>query len=102
MEELIEDLKLELNITWIDVDTENRLERIIKSGKAYLDEMSGTELDYNTNFIANQLLMDYGRYSYNNSLELFELNFKRQLLSLTIKTGVKKRADTEKNTETNP
>lgn len=102
MDILIQELKNELNITWLDDETERKLQRIIRNGQAYLNEKAGAELDYANNFIANQLLMDYGRYAYNLSLELFELNFRRQLLSLAINEGVKARASTKEDTETSP
>lgn len=91
-------LKSHLHITWVEED--NDLLDKIKEGIAYLDDIAGTEIDYTADMKAKPLLMDYGRYVYNHSLELFEINFKRELFKLSIREGV--RARETKNTETTP
>ncbi|GGJ51025.1 hypothetical protein [Virgibacillus salexigens] len=87
---LTKELKGYLQITWDDEDQE--IENIIKGGKAYLNSIAGTTIDYDKDLISRQLLMDYGRYVYNQSLEFFEVNFKRELLKLSIREGVKAHA----------
>jgi hypothetical protein len=87
-----------LNITWDDPITESNLTRYVQDGQAYLNEIAGTELDYEKNYAAKRLLLDYCRYVYNHSLELFEVNFKRELLKLSVREGVK--AHVASNSET--
>lgn len=94
---LLEELKDYLQITWSDEKTDNNLTSIINRGQAYLNRKAGTVLDYD-NDEYNQLLLDYCRYVYNHTFELFEINFKRELLSLALQEGMRSRA--EKNTET--
>lgn len=94
---LLDELKGYLKITWDEEDSQ--LEGIIKRGKAYLTEIAGTELIFEEDLVAKQLLLDYGRYVYNHSFELFEINFKRELLRLSLREAVRDRA--KKNTETN-
>ncbi len=94
-EELQEELKSYLNITWSEKDGD--LLKIIKRGKTYLNGKAGTTLVFNENDVHTQLLLDYGRYVYNHTFELFEINFKRELLSLSIREAVKAHAAT--NTE---
>lgn len=89
-------LKSHLHITWIEED--NDLLDKIKEGIAYLDDIAGTQIDYTTDLKAKPLLMDYGRYAYNNSLELFELNFEHELFKLSLREGIKAYEAT--NTET--
>lgn len=84
---LLDELKQYLKITWVEED--GNLTMIMESGRNYLNEISGVELDYYTDFTAIQLLKDYCRYAYNHSLELFETNFKRELLRLSLREARK-------------
>ncbi|MYL50257.1 hypothetical protein GLV98_12235 [Halobacillus litoralis] len=95
-ENLRSELKDYLKITWTEEDAE--LLRIIKRGKAYLKGATGSDLNFATDYEAIQLLLDYARYVYNHSFELFEENFGAELLKLSIREGVK--AHEEANTET--
>ncbi|MFD2638390.1 hypothetical protein [Piscibacillus salipiscarius] len=88
LQTLRDKLKSRLDITWDDAGTDNDLLDIIKSGIAYLDEIAGTNLNYIEDLKAKQLLLDYGRYVYNNVFELFEINFNHELLKLSIREGV--------------
>lgn len=94
----LQELKDYLQITWSEKDDD--LKRIILRGEAYLNEVAGVELDYKEDAVVVQLLLDYCRYVYNHSLELFEVNFKRELLRLSIREGVKKRAKTKNDEAT--
>lgn len=95
---MLEELKNYLNITWDDVATDNKLQGFIDDGKAYLKEVAGTDLDFDNDRFVKSLLKDYCRYAYNHSLELFEVNFKRSLLKLSIREGVKAHAATQTDT----
>jgi len=92
-QELVE-VKRYLGITWNDTDTDSNLSEFISNGKEYLNEIAGTELNFSENGLAKSLLKDYVRYAYNHSLEMFETNFKRLLLKLSIREGVRARATT--------
>jgi hypothetical protein len=99
LENLLKRLKSNLRITWDDEDDD--IKEIIQDGMAYLNEKSGVDLDFEKDRIAIRLLLDYGRYVYNHSFELFEGNFQGELLSLSLREGVKDHAtDSETNTET--
>jgi hypothetical protein len=95
-----EELKDYLQITWSDASTDKKVLGFIKDGEAYLNEIAGTEINYVTDLKAKQLLKDYGRYVYNHSLELFEINFKRELLKLSIREGVRMHAEANSETRT--
>lgn len=77
---MLDKLKSKLKITWDDED--KLLLDILNQGKYYFETVTAAEIDFKNNLLAETLLMDYARYSYNNSLEYFEENFKSQILSL--------------------
>lgn len=86
---LLEELKEKLNINWAESD--ESLTRCLDRGKAFLNGITGIELDYETNIFARSLLLDYARYDFNNAAEYFEENFHSQLLRLSIQESVKER-----------
>mgnify|MGYP001055497213 CR=1 FL=1 len=75
-----------LKITWSDED--NNLLSLVDRGKAVLNDLTGTELDFETESPARALLLDYVRYAYNNATEYFEENFGKEILRLQIQEGV--------------
>lgn len=87
LKELQGEVKGYLKITWTDEDSD--ILGYVKEGIEYLDEIAGVKINYTTDLKAKQLLKDYCRYVYNHSLEMFEVNFKRELLKLSIREGVK-------------
>lgn len=84
---MLEEVKAYLKITWNDEDTE--LESVINRSKSYLEALSGTVLDFETNLEARGLLLDRCRYVYNNASEYFEENFQKEILRLQLIEGVK-------------
>lgn len=83
---LLDEVKDYLKITWEDEDTE--VQRIIDRGQAYINELTGAELDFETEGLARSLFFDYCRYAYNNATEFFEENFGTAILRLQLITGV--------------
>lgn len=83
----LQDVKSYLKITWNEDD--DNIIQFISSGKSFLDDVAGVELNYTDDYVNIQLLKDYCRYAYNHSLELFEKNFKHDLLKLSIREAVK-------------
>jgi len=84
LEEIKEDA---LDVTWSDEDA--KIQRIIDSGKARLEELAGGTLDFTAEGLAKSLLKNYCRYSYNNASEYFEENFHQQIIRLQIIEGIK-------------
>jgi hypothetical protein len=91
-------LKRYLKITWDDED-EDLLEIVVR-GKAYIDGKAGVNLDYTNDQEVIQLLLDYGRYVYNHSFELFETNFQREIFNLTLREGINSHAEEDSETST--
>ena len=81
---LLSDVRNYLDITFEDEESDRKLSGIIERGVDYLDKMAGAEQDYEIEALPKSLLLDYCRYARNNVLELFEQNFRSELLSLRI------------------
>jgi len=84
LEEIKEDA---LDVTWNDEDA--KIQRIIDSGKAKLEELAGGTLDFTVEGLPKSLLKNYCRYAYNNAAEYFEENFHQQIIRLQITEGIK-------------
>lgn len=84
---LLKDVKEYLKITWDDED--DSLQGIISRGQANLQELTGTQMDFEQEGQPKSLLLDYCRYAYNNALEYYESNFQREILRLQLTEAVK-------------
>ncbi len=85
---MLDAVKDYLKITWDDEDAALLL--IIERGKAYLNDLTGAELDFDVAGPPRSLLLDYCRYVYNNASEYYEQNFEKELLRLQLTTAVSK------------
>lgn len=74
-----------LKITWNDEDA--HIQGIINRGQAYLNDLTGAELDFEADGPPKTLLLDYCRYVYNNASEYFEENFAREILRLQLQVA---------------
>ena len=81
-EELLQDVRNYLDITYEDAEGDKKLIGIIARGLKHLDEIAGKEQDYQPEDQPRALLLDYCRYARNNVLELFEENFRSELIAL--------------------
>lgn len=84
---MVEEVKRYLKI--FSTREDNEIERLIKGGESYLEGLVGTNIDYETNAFAKQLLFDYCRYVYNASFEFFEENFRSELIRLQLLEATK-------------
>lgn len=85
---LLEDVKVYLDITWADENTDKKLTGIIERGMKYLNRTAGGELDYSVEDKPKELLMDYCRYVRSNALEEFQVNYLHELLTLQMSEEV--------------
>lgn len=95
LEELLADVKVYLDITWDDENTDKKLRGIIQRGMKYLNSVAGAELDYSVEDQPKELLLDYCRYVRSNALEEFQKNYLHELLSLQINEEVKRYEEAE-------
>lgn len=82
---MLQAVKDYLKITWDDEDA--LLQAIIERGKAYLNDLTGSELDFDTDGQPKSLLLDYCRYVHNNASEYFEENFAREIIRLQLQVA---------------
>lgn len=87
---MLQAVKDYLKITWDDEN--NNLQGIISRGKNYLQDLTGTELDFEVEGQPKSLLLDYCRYAYNSALEYFEENFHKEIVRLQLHEAVKENA----------
>lgn len=80
-------IKSHLRVTWRYQDEE--ILDIIEEGKTFIDNICGKS-DYSIVGPAFILLKNYCRYAWSGSVEMFEENYKRQLLRLQISNGMER------------
>lgn len=78
-------------------DIKRIVDGYIKDAVYRLDEIAGTEVDYDTDRHARTLLKDFCRYLNAHAIEYFEENFKSQLSSLHLNYRVKEVRQNEGN-----
>ena len=88
---MLQEVKGYLKITWEHED--GYLQGIVSRGKNYLQDLTGTIMDFEEDGQPKALLLDYCRYAYNNALEYFEENFQREIVRLQLKEAVKDYAE---------
>ena len=79
---LLADVKLSLNITWDDQNTDRSVQMWIDNGIAYLNDKLGAVGDYETPGFPRTLLFEYVRYSRDAALDVFENNYQSLLLAM--------------------
>lgn len=85
---MIEKLKQYLNISWEDNELDKKLINLLEQSKNALTSLMGVSINFEEDKELEELLFNRVRYSYNNSLEYFEENFKSEILRLQLQKGV--------------
>lgn len=98
--QLLADVKNYLNITWDDLATDERIRGLIASATADLDDYGGEELDYMSDGLPRTLMMDHVRYARDEALDVFENNYRTQLVRLRNRRRVTGYVESAKQTET--
>lgn len=87
---LLEELKNDIDITWEDEKTDQKLTGVIKRGITFLMERAGAlESDFTKDSRAKALLFDYVRYDRAAALNEFYENYAEELNSLLIANEVR-------------
>lgn len=84
MDQLLKSVKADLRITYEYLD--DHLTELIKEGMDVINTTCGVS-DYTQPGLEQKLLKAYCRYSFNNASQLFEDNYRHDLLKLQIKNG---------------
>lgn len=81
---LIDNIKTMLDISLESATEDNKLKLIIEDGEQYLRSFKPnlTDEDFEQPTRARKLLFNYCRYAYCNASEMFEINYKSDLLQL--------------------
>ncbi|MDI9412790.1 MAG: phage head-tail connector protein [Bacillota bacterium] len=96
-QELLQEVKNHLRITWDDEDDE--ISSIIARGKSRLTGLAGPDLLFKRESLERDLLLNYCRYAYNNALEYFEDSFHREIVRLQLQEAVKDYAEQKRPQE---
>ena len=73
--QLMADVKNYLNITWQDPATDEKVCGLIADSTVYLDSIGGGTMDYESDGLARELLMERVRYLMSDALDVFENNY---------------------------
>lgn len=84
-EDLIDDLKDYLCISFEDERTDRALISSLNRGQAILEDYAGEKIDFSQEGAEKQLLFDYCRYVRSQAPEMFEINFRHDLIALRAK-----------------
>lgn len=87
-DELLVELKDRLQVTWEDDGTDRQLSRLIVRGQAYMNEVCGTIFSFADGSPERELMMERCRYDWNNALDEFEDNFKKEMSRLILQVAV--------------
>ena len=90
---LLADVKNNLNITWEDQATDDKIRGLIASASVYLDAKGGEVLDYEADGMPRTLLMEYVRYARDEALDVFENNYRSMILDMQNGLAVKAYAE---------
>lgn len=85
---LLDDVRNELDITWEDSDLDSKLTRYINSSKSRIDELGGTEFDYDSTGKHLDLLMARVRYMRWGALNEFEKDYLSDINALIIQERI--------------
>lgn len=86
---LIKNMRTQNDIIEDDDHELAKLKIYIEDGILYLNDIAGVELDYSAEGAARRLLQEYVRYARNNLLELFEHNYRSNLINLRLNEEMK-------------
>lgn len=85
---LLADVLTDLDITWNDSATEDKITNYIQGGMSYLDGKYGGEADYESDGLPRDLLFEYVRYRRDGALDVFENNYLSLILAMQHRKAV--------------
>ena len=103
MNKLLCDVKTYLSLTADETSEDEKLNIIIEDGKQHLRQTAPdlSETDFQRSTAARYLLFNFCRYAHSNASEMFDINYKSDLLRLRleyeVRAGVKE--DEDQNTD---
>lgn len=92
---LLTDIKTCLDITWSDTGTDAKIKTFARNGIAYLNGKYGGEADYESDGFPRTLLIEYVRYARDSALDVFENNYRAEILAMQNQKAVDEYAKVE-------
>lgn len=96
--ELLEDVKNYLDITWVDEAGDKKLSGMILRSMNYLNEITGSDLDFSVEESQRTLLFVRVKYERANALDDFRKNYLSELNQLITRERIKRYAQKKSNT----
>lgn len=93
---LLETILNEIDITFEDAAMRKKIERIKRSGVAYLEDKFGRKIDFEEDMIALDLLVSYCRYGRSGAIEQFKRDFTADLTAFAIRGAMLTQEEKEK------
>lgn len=81
---LVEEVKSYINFTWEDSAKESRIVKYVESSVQYLNGIAGTEINYDTDLLARDLLKNRVLYYDSQAIDDFAKNYNGLLEELRI------------------
>lgn len=88
MDNLLQELKDILNITWDEEETNRKLQKIMKDAEPILNWKLGAKIDYSNPGLEHNLFLNYCMYSYNNCTNEFDNNYFNEIMQIRQKYEV--------------
>lgn len=93
--DLLNDVKNYLDITWEDDATDKKICGMISRGMKYLNELTGSDIDFLKEEIPKELLYIRIMYERAGALDDFRKNYLSELNSLVMSERMKRNAEKE-------
>lgn len=88
MDNLLQELKDSLNITWDEEETNRKLKKIMNDAESILNWKLGAKIDYSTPGQEHNLFLNYCMYAYNNCTNEFDDNYFNEIMQIRQKYEV--------------
>lgn len=73
------ELKLKLNITWEDTETNSKLDSILADAEIVLNHKLGAEIEFSAPGIEHSLYLNYCMYAWNNCTDEFDERYRTEI-----------------------
>lgn len=87
---LLEDIKNNLDITWDDEATDKKISGMISRGMKWLNDITGSELNYDEEDMPRELLFTRVMYDRAGALDDFRKNYLSEINDLVMRERVKR------------
>lgn len=85
LDNLLEELKIFLDFTWSDEKRTTRIVNSMRSSIQYLNDLAGTKINFEEDYLAKELLFNRVLYMESQALDDFQTNYNGLMEELRIK-----------------